>query len=200
MEVYLPRYSPEEEEIFLLFCSIVSILHSLMTVSTRFTAVLNVRLSQLGHHPRIIPSHESEKNLVFVRQRQRRYCSPLLLALFGNAGVKTWSLCSKFKRAGDNGKTVGRFTWFEDECYIPEIFFSGRSLDVSSLERKTGAAVPFFRLTCERWDLSTQLLCYSSIAAASSSAVILSRWRASVFSLTRLPLLLRRRKVTRPVT
>ena len=28
---------------------------------------------------------------------------------------------------------------------IPEIFFSGRSL-----ERKTGAAMPFFRLTCER--------------------------------------------------
>ena len=72
----------------------------------------------------------------------------VLLALFGNAGVerldhfvpnfqKGWKQWEDDRRLEDSHGSRTNV--------IPEIFFSGRSL-----ERKTGAAMPFFRLTCER--------------------------------------------------
>ena len=137
---------------FFCFCSKVSILHSLMTVSTRFTAVLNVRLSQVL---------ATIQNFLHMNQRK--------IFVFGDSDVivLSWPYLvmpeSRLDHFVPNSKgleTMGRRR-LEDSHgsrtnVNPEIFFLVDIL--SSLERKTGAAMPFFRLTCERWDLSTQLL------------------------------------------
>ena len=138
-----------------------------MTVSTRFTAVLNVRLSQsLGHHPSSsATSHESEKNLVSKKTaatsalssfsswpylvKCRNKSRDLMITLLFQIQKGCWGL-----QWEDDGWKIHMV---RGQMFLIFLRFFLVFLSFGEEEKRVRRCLFSGSITCERQDLSTQL-------------------------------------------